>query len=34
MTNLEIKDEKKRGKHLYIERESYHLAFVSHNLYL
>ena len=34
ITNLKIKDEKKRGKHLYIEREAYHLAFVSHNLYL
>ena len=34
MTNLKIKDEVKTGKHLYISRESYHLAFVSHNLYL
>ena len=34
MTNLKIKDEMKTGKHLYISRESYHLAFVTHNLYL
>ena len=34
MTNLKIKFEMKTGKHLYISRESYHLAFVTHNLYL